>query len=147
MNASAGSSGWPWSRTTTFLPDLAIVADLGHRWSTPSLPRSTARAGWLPRASRGRPVATGPECPPVHGDRPPLPLGARIRPRCHVVRSPLGSLADLMKTALLGVQADGNFLENEACWPSWRPWIIEIAGEPLYGTLPPITSTVRRVGS
>jgi hypothetical protein len=30
-----------------------------------------------------------------------------------------------MKSALLGVQADGDSLENEQCWPGWRPHIIE----------------------
>ena len=45
--------------------------------------------------------------------------------------SHLGSPADLMRTALLGVQAAGNFLENEECRPGWRPWIIKSAGEPL----------------
>ena len=37
-----------------------------------------------------------------------------------------------MKLALLGVQAAGNSLENERCCTGWWPWIIEIAGEPLF---------------
>jgi hypothetical protein len=40
-----------------------------------------------------------------------------------------------MKSTLLGVQVDGDFLENEEWWPGWRPWIIKIAGDPLSGTV------------
>ncbi len=42
-----------------------------------------------------------------------------------------GSSAFSMKSALLGVQAAGISLENEECCTGWRPWIIEIAGEPI----------------
>src|SRR3954454_19671148 len=40
-----------------------------------------------------------------------------------------------MKWALLGVQAVGNSLENEECRPGWRPCIIKIAGEPVFGAV------------
>jgi hypothetical protein len=38
-----------------------------------------------------------------------------------------------MTSALLGVQAGGNPLENEEYRAGWQPWIIEIAAEPLSG--------------
>jgi hypothetical protein len=44
----------------------------------------------------------------------------------------MGSSALSMKSALLGVQPAGDSLENEECCTGWRPWIIEIAGEPRY---------------